>query len=373
MTRTLIRCTTLIFAALLLLTVLPGQAGAQDAAALDTDGDGFSDELELQRGTDPTLWDTDGDTLSDGDEVGAESDVYGTDPLAFDTDGDNWGDGFEIYNYSDPLDPASVPASVLDWDEDGLSNGDEWDLGTDPTKPDTDDDGISDFGEVGFEPGSGTGTDPLAFDTDGDGYGDGEEWYGGSDPTDPNSVPIAADGGSITVRVSICQADYCDQDFAGAILWIDGPVSAEAVADANGVASFEGLPVGDYVLNLSQTGDFTVRSVSCGYTEGSVSYPTSSSTTNQVDVPIDAAGRAIDCMWAIEANNDPPDWIPTPTAPADPAPSNPAKPGQPVTALPNTGTGPSDPGSDGWLPLLALGLVALAALAVAPKLAARRA
>jgi hypothetical protein len=373
MTRLLMRSSILIFAALLLLTAVPGRAGAQDATALDSDGDGFSDELEIERGTDPNNPDTDGDTLTDGDEVGAQSDGYGTDPLAFDTDGDNWGDGFEIYEGSDPLDPASVPASVLDWDEDGLSNGDEWDLGTDPTKPDTDDDGISDFGEVGFEPGSSTGTDPLDFDSDDDGYGDGEEWYGGSDPTDPNSVPTAAASGSITVRVSICEADYCDQDYAGAELWIDGPVSAEAQADANGVASFAGLPVGDYVLNLSQTGDFRVREAFCDYTEGSVSYPISSSTTNQIDVAIAVEGRAIDCMWAIEPNNDPPDWIPTPTDPA-PADPTPATPGGVVTALPNTGTGASDSGIDqAWLLLLALGLVALAALAVAPKLAARRA
>ena len=77
---------------------------------------------------------------------------------------------------------------------------------------------------------------------------------------------------------------------------------------------------------------------------------------------------------AIEPNNDPPDWIPTPT-PVDPAPADPtpSAPGGVITALPNTGTGASDSATGGWLPLLALGLVALATLAIAPKLAARRA
>jgi len=58
---------------------------------------------------------------------------------------------------------------------------------------DTDGDGFGDFGEVGFEPGSSTGTDPLVFDTDGDGVGDGAEVAAGTDPTDASSGP-ADDG-----------------------------------------------------------------------------------------------------------------------------------------------------------------------------------
>ena len=44
--------------------------------ALDSDGDGLSNEMELDLGTDPENVDTDGDGISDGDEVEA-----GTDPL----------------------------------------------------------------------------------------------------------------------------------------------------------------------------------------------------------------------------------------------------------------------------------------------------
>jgi hypothetical protein len=169
-------------AAMLLLGLLVGSAGAAAQGSIDTDGDGFSDELEIQRGTDPTLWDTDGDGLSDGDEVGAQSDGYGTNPLAFDTDGDGHGDGEELLAGADPLDPASTPAA--DADGDGLTDERELALGTDPNNPDTDEDGLFDGEEVDE-----VGTDALKYDTDGDGFGDNNEVVNGSDPFDPSSTP----------------------------------------------------------------------------------------------------------------------------------------------------------------------------------------
>ena len=130
--------------------------------------------------------DTDGDGMLDDDEI-----ALGTDPNLYDTDGDGFGDNQEFFNGTDPLDPNSFPqgepGAAADDDGDLLSNGEEQDLGTDPNDPDTDDDGISDFGEVGFEPGSSTGTDPLDPDTDGDGVDDGTEIENGTDPNDPAS------------------------------------------------------------------------------------------------------------------------------------------------------------------------------------------
>ncbi|MAG11380.1 MAG: hypothetical protein CMI52_01050 [Parcubacteria group bacterium] len=56
----------------------------------DRDGDGLSDQEELELGTDPDLQDSDGDMLADGQEI-----AKGTDPLHSDTDGDgisDWND-----------------------------------------------------------------------------------------------------------------------------------------------------------------------------------------------------------------------------------------------------------------------------------------
>jgi hypothetical protein len=54
-----------------------------------------------------------------------------------------------------------MPISLADSDPDGLKNSEERDAGTDPTDPDTDNDGLSDFQEV-----SSQASDPSAADTD---------------------------------------------------------------------------------------------------------------------------------------------------------------------------------------------------------------
>ena len=64
-----------------------------------------------------------------------------------------------------------------DLDHDGLTNGEEKELGTDPRSIDTDNDGIIDFDEINT-----TKTDPLKFDTDGDTVDDGTEVALGLDP-----------------------------------------------------------------------------------------------------------------------------------------------------------------------------------------------
>ncbi|HKX75923.1 MAG TPA: hypothetical protein VJR05_11115, partial [Acidimicrobiia bacterium] len=84
--------------------------------------------------------------------------------FTIDTDSDDDGltDGEEVALGTDPFDPDS--------DDDGLSDGDEVNVhGTDPLDPDSDDDGLSDGLEVDL------GLDPLNPDTDGDGIPDGQD------------------------------------------------------------------------------------------------------------------------------------------------------------------------------------------------------
>jgi hypothetical protein len=160
-----------------------------DQNQIDTDGDGLTDAEEAEIGTDPTNPDTDEDGLFDGEEV--REGGTGTDSTAYDTDGDGFGDNQEVVNGSAPLDPSSVPATGEpggDSDGDLLTDAEEAEIGTDPNSPDTDGDGLTDFAEVGFEPGSSTGTDPLNPDTDGDGVSDGAEINNGTDPNDPSSA-----------------------------------------------------------------------------------------------------------------------------------------------------------------------------------------
>jgi len=111
--------------------------------------------------------DDDNDWLSDVDEA-----AHGTDPLVADSDGDRVVDGAEVILGSDPLNPGSKPPCVrsTDMDRDCLPNDLESIFGADPTKKDTDGDGISDGTEV-----KGWGTSPAQKNTDGDRCDDDKE------------------------------------------------------------------------------------------------------------------------------------------------------------------------------------------------------
>jgi hypothetical protein len=78
--------------------------------------------------------------------------------------------------------PLALLACNADPDEDGLSNSEEKDLGTDPEVPDSDGDGLMDGEEVEL------GTNPMSLDSDGDSYQDNWEIAEGTDPTDAASM-----------------------------------------------------------------------------------------------------------------------------------------------------------------------------------------
>ena len=215
----------------------------------DTDGDGLPDDKEKELGTDPNKADTDDDGINDGDEVDGSKNPFDengdkvedgkpgapTDPTKPDTDGDGTNDGDEVTGSKndgkpiDPNDPNSKPSKPSnpiipggpswpidpnkpgeddnkgkDSDNDGLTDDQEKELGTDPNKADTDGDGIKDGAEVDgsenpfdkdgnkVEDGKpGAPTDPTKPDTDGDGTNDGDEVTGSKNdgkPTDPNDA-----------------------------------------------------------------------------------------------------------------------------------------------------------------------------------------
>ncbi|MBU3742529.1 MAG: hypothetical protein FGM24_09640 [Candidatus Kapabacteria bacterium] len=162
----------------------------------DFDGDGLSNARERQLQTDEQNPDSDGDGLPDGYEATGSRVVptgftekqismlptskIRTNPTKQDTDGDGIGDREElIISETDPRAP--------DTDADGLADNTELARKTDPNEADTDGDGLLDGDEVERHK-----TDPLAVDTDGDGLQDGEEINRFT--TNPTAADSDADG-----------------------------------------------------------------------------------------------------------------------------------------------------------------------------------
>ena len=144
---------------------------------VDSDGDGLSDDEEFQLGTDRLNKDTDGDGYSDLFEV--RNRARGFDPLVSQK---------ERCRAHSPKCPGAGSAATFvpcDTDGDGLTDCEEYELGTDPELVDSDADGIPDGLEFRL------GLDPTRDDTredlDFDGIRNIDEVLGFSSPTMPDT------------------------------------------------------------------------------------------------------------------------------------------------------------------------------------------
>ncbi|MEM6639663.1 MAG: S8 family serine peptidase, partial [Pseudomonadota bacterium] len=178
-----------------------------DLPLFDRDLDGMPDRFEIQFNFDPenpadAVLDADNDGLSNREEY-----EQGTDPRDVDTDGDGLSDGDEVNVFQ--TDPGNV-----DTDGDNLSDGAEVNqFGTDPTVLDSDGDGLADGFEV-----STTQTNPAESDSDGDGLGDGWEIEFSLDPTvfsDPDRDEDADGLGLLGEFLAGTRPDRADTDDDG--------------------------------------------------------------------------------------------------------------------------------------------------------------
>jgi hypothetical protein len=166
---------------------------------LDPDNDGLTNSEELQYSTNPFAADSDNDGLNDYVEIF----TYNTNPLDNDTDDDDLPDGWEVQFGLLPTSATGENGKLGDFDLDGLSNYEEYTVGTYPNDPDCDNDGLNDYQEV--YPHTDTYiTNPFNPDTDGDTIDDFEETHWGNDAflSDPTSSDGDNDGISDVEEVS---------------------------------------------------------------------------------------------------------------------------------------------------------------------------
>lgn len=150
---------------------------------LDTDGDGMPDNYEVANGLNPNFDDSGLDSDSNGGADGLtnlEEFNLGTDPQDSDTDDDGLSDGDEV---NGTLNPWTAGVQTAPPGEP-----------TDPFDADSDNDSVNDQAEIlaGTNPNFADGIGQPVFpfiDTDGDSYRDEAEVAFGSDPNDPTSVP----------------------------------------------------------------------------------------------------------------------------------------------------------------------------------------
>lgn len=121
--------------------------------------------------------------------------------LVNDSDGDGLDDSWEIL-YFENLTSATGTGNN---DGDSLDNLGEQAAGTDPTDPDSDDDGLQDHVETNtgtYVSASNTGSNPLEADSDGDGLSDGVEVSADNGAiTDPNNQDSDGDGFNDRVEI----------------------------------------------------------------------------------------------------------------------------------------------------------------------------
>jgi hypothetical protein len=169
-------------------------------------------------------------------------------PLFADADHDGMDDDWESAHGLNP----NLNDRDGDLDGDGLSNIQEYVLGTDPGKADTDGDGLTDYQERVF------GTDPQKADTDGDGLPDGWEKIHDLDPRSAADAATDTDGDGLTNLQEFQQGSDPSDYFNGALPVVTSLVSEDGALGPDDtlsvmVANSAGQPLSNAPVTFTAT------------------------------------------------------------------------------------------------------------------------
>ncbi|HFU3800702.1 TPA: S8 family serine peptidase [Streptococcus suis] len=255
----------------------------------DTDGDGFTNQVELEQGSDYTAATSTPDVKAKGSSVTTALPVLPVFDLSADTDGDGFSNQVELEQGSDYADAVSTPdvtakgSSVInelpvlpvfdlsaDTDGDGFTNQVELEQGSDyadaTSTPDVTAKGEATFHElpVGHLEMKGSSvTAPvlpvfdLTADTDGDGFSNQVELEQGSDYADATSTPdVTAKGEATFHELPVGHLDMTGSSVTAPVL----PVfDLTADTDGDGFSNQVELEQGSDYADATSTPDVTAK------------------------------------------------------------------------------------------------------------------
>lgn len=152
---------------------------------------------------------------------------------AGDSDADGIPDAWEKLYFANDLTKLSANG---DNDKDGLTDLKEYERDSDPTKPDTDGDGLNDLVETAtgkYVSTTDTGSSPKKADSDGDGLSDAAEVQR-VPPTDPNKVDSDSDGFSDQAEIQAGTDPLVAASNPTALVIADSQKEFSGVQGANG-------------------------------------------------------------------------------------------------------------------------------------------
>jgi hypothetical protein len=187
--------------------------------------------------------DTDGDGLSDAEEF-----MLGTDPLNPDTDGDGYSDFFEVRK-GPPFDPLVPQVGRCAAHSDLCPNG---------TLCDTDGDGLKDCEEYEI------GTNPELVDSDADGLPDGVEWRRGMDPTTDDRFGDLDFDGIENVNELLFGTSVTQRDDHYPESWSTSLTMTQSGTQAGGVACYN---FGQQNIQLQTPKDLQPRGLAEGWSD----------------------------------------------------------------------------------------------------------
>lgn len=173
--------------------------------------------------------------------------IYGTDPNLFDTDGDGLSDYLELVDTgTNPLqadsDDNGILDSEIDFDDDGITTIEEYDIGTSPFCVDTDGDLLSDYDEINKYK-----TNPCNSDTDDDKANDKWELDNGYNPL----IKETSFTKSESLHDDTISAELIITTVDGTLSTLDSEIISDDYVLNNSLAGYMGNP-----LEFKMDGDF---------------------------------------------------------------------------------------------------------------------